>query len=301
MLALPYPCAMPQAILQRHLGGAWRLHALRASSLCDTWRAEGPGGALFVKSLPAAQADRLEAEADGLEALDATRAVAVPAVAGCWTEGPLGVLALQWLDFAPQPPRDFGARLGHAMAALHAAAAPGEGRFGWRRDNWLGGTRQRNRWSGEGGLPGWLQFVADERLRPLAAGLPASLPALTERVVERLPSLFDDGHVPQPSLIHGDLWGGNRGCTPRGEPVVFDPAVSVSDSEAELAMMELFGAPPEGFWPAYRERRPLAAGYRRRRALYQLVHLLNHARLFGGGYLPQSVAVATALATGRAG
>lgn len=299
MLAVPYPRAMPHDLLQRHLGGAWRLRALHASSLCDTWRAEGPGGPLFVKSLPAARAERLEAEADGLAALAATRAVQVPAVAGCWVEGPAAVLALQWLDFAPQPPPDFGARLGRAMAALHAAAAPGDGRFGWRRDNWLGGTRQRNRWSGEHGLAGWLQFLADERLRPLAAGLPGSLPALVARVIERLSTFFDDGRVPQPSLIHGDLWGGNRGCTPQGEPVLFDPAVSVSDVEAELAMMELFGASPEGFWPAYRERRPVAAGYARRRALYQLVHLLNHARLFGCGYLDQSVAVATALATGR--
>ena len=73
-----------------------------------------------------------------------------------------------------------------------------------------------------------------------------------------------------------------------GSPVIFDPAVSVSDAEAELAMMDLFGAPPAGFWPAYREAYPLHDGYARRRALYQLHHVLNHALLFGGGYTRQA-------------
>jgi protein-ribulosamine 3-kinase len=78
-------------------------------------------------------------------------------------------------------------------------------------------------------------------------------------------------------------------------PVIFDPAVSVADAEYELAMMELFGAPPAGFWTAYRERMPVAEGYARRRPLYQLVHLLNHARLFGGGYERQALAVCASL------
>jgi len=140
-------------------------------------------------------------------------------------------------------------------------------------------------------LDGWIAFVGHERLRALAEGLAAPLPAAVRDVVDTLPALFDDGHVPRPSLIHGDLWSGNWGCTATGEPAIFDPAVSVSDAEAELAMMELFGSPPASFWPAYREVTPLAAGYERRRAVYQLVHLLNHARLFGGGYARQALAL----------
>ena len=36
-------------------------------------------------------------------------------------------------------------------------------------------------------------------------------------------------------------------------------------------------------------------GYARRRGLYQLYHLLNHAVLFGGGYVAQSLATAQRL------
>ncbi|HEU5293573.1 MAG TPA: fructosamine kinase family protein [Burkholderiaceae bacterium] len=282
--------------LRAHLGGAWMVRALGASTFCDTWRAESASGVLFVKSAPSARAAVLAAEADGLAALAAPQCIRVPKVIGCWSAGDAALLALEWLDLATLEPHDFGACLGHQLAALHRAAAPGDGRFGWHRDNWLGGTPQRNRWSEEGGREGWLAFVAHERLLALADGLPSPVPAAVRRVVAALPALFDDGHVPRPSLIHGDLWRGNWSCLADGEPVIFDPAVSLSDAEAELAMMELFGAPPAGFWPAYREALPVAAGYVRRRPVYQLVHILNHARLFGGGYARQALALCEAIA-----
>jgi fructosamine-3-kinase len=278
-------------LLSAHLGGAWSVRALGTSPFCETWHADRDGAALFVKSAPHAHAAVLQAEADGLSALAAARCIRVPTVLGCWDDGHTAVLAMSWLDFASREPRDFGPRFGAQLGALHRASAPGDGRFGWHRDNWLGGTPQRNRWNRDRGLDGWIAFVAYERLLAFADGLPAPLPAAVRKVVDRLPALFDDGHLPRPSLIHGDLWSGNWGCTADGDPVIYDPAVSVSDAEAELAMMELFGSPPAGFWPAYRAAMPLAAGYERRRAVYQLVHLLNHARLFGGGYARQALAV----------
>jgi fructosamine-3-kinase len=289
--------AAVERVLRERCGGAWTARALGASGFCATWRAEGPAGALFVKSLPVSQAEVLAAEADGLAALAATRTVAVPAVVGCWCDDAQGlaVLALEWLDLRPVRAADFGARLGRALAALHRAPlVEGAGRYGWRRDNMLGGTAQRNRWSAGGGLAGWIEFFGRERLGALrdrlaAAGAPAALAAATDRVIAALPAFFDDGHVPRPALIHGDLWSGNWGGTAGGTPVIFDPAVSVSDAEAELAMMELFGAPPAGFWPAYREAAGLSPGYGRRRDLYQLHHLLNHELLFGG-YAGQAMA-----------
>lgn len=282
-------------LLNAHLGGAWTVRALGTSTFCETWRADRSSGALFVKSTPIARADVLQAESDGLVSLSATRAIRVPALVGCWTDATSAVLAMEWLDLAAHGPRGFGAGFGHDLAALHGTPGPGDGRFGWWRDNWLGSTPQRNRWSAQGGRDGWIAFVAHERLLAFAEGLAPPLPDAVKRVVSALPTLFDDGHVPRPVLIHGDLWSGNWGCLRSGEPVIFDPAVSVSDAEAELAMMELFGAPPAGFWPAYRESAPLAAGYPRRRAVYQLVHLLNHARLFGAGYARQALALCEAI------
>lgn len=278
-----------------------RVKALNASNFCSTWRADGAGGAggaLFVKSVPAHQEHILTAEADGLRAIAATKTVTVPAVLGCWTDDDqqVTVLALEWLDLRTAHPADFGKHLGQALAALHGARPldgdgyeDRSGRFGWHRSNMLGATVQRNRWSQQGGLTGWLEFFGQERLgalrEPLAAAHAArELLDTIDRVINALPALFGDGYIPQPSLVHGDLWSGNWGCLGHGHgtPVIFDPAVSISDKEAELAMMELFGQPPPGFWPAYREAAGLAPGYAWRRGLYQLYHVLNHELLFGG-------------------
>ena len=94
------------------------------------------------------------------------------------------------------------------------------------------------------------------------------------------------GYSPMPSLLHRDLWGGNAGCITNGELVIFDPAAYYG--EADLAMTELFGGFPEGFYAAYRETWPLDAGYLQRRTLYNLYHILNHLNLFGGGYRLQA-------------
>src|SRR5688572_18780920 len=130
-------------LLNARLRGAWTVRALGASAFCETWRADSASGALFVKSTPLARADMLQSEADGLASLNATRSIRVPALIGCWTEGDSAVLAMEWLDFAgheppgrsegeyrsaqarriPEP-RDFGARFGHDLAALHNAPAP---------------------------------------------------------------------------------------------------------------------------------------------------------------------------------
>ena len=108
-----------------------------------------------------------------------------------------------------------------------------------------------------------------------------------EALCARLEGLFT-GYQPFPSLLHGDLWGGNAGCTRDGAPVVFDPAVYYGDREADLAMTELFGGFSDRFYAAYREAFPLAAGYPQRRTLYNLYHVLNHLNLFGGGYRAQA-------------
>ena len=297
--------AVVAEVLRREHRGAVALRALGASGFCATWRAEADGARWFVKSAPAASADLLAAEADGLAALATTATVRVPAVGGPWRsdDGTLDVLAIEWLDFAPAD-AGFGERLGDALAALHCAPCPMRPpRYGWRRDNRIGATVQTNQPTAAATTADWIDFFARQRLGAMRARLPRTarlqpLRAAVDAAIDALPGLFDDGHAPRPGLIHGDLWSGNWGMLADGTPVVFDPAVSCSDAEAELAMMELFGAPPAGFWDAYRQRAGLHGGYARRRPAYQLYHLLNHVVLFDGGYVAAAIACAQAVARG---
>jgi protein-ribulosamine 3-kinase len=134
-----------------------------------------------------------------------------------------------------------GQRLGPgpALANLHRTTWR---HFGWRRDNTIGGTPQPNPATAD-----WPTFYGEHRLGHqlrLARrnGAPGRLVDGGERLVAGLAAFFTD-HRPVPSLLHGDLWGGNYGYA-EGQPVLFDPAVYYGDREADLAMTELFGGFP---------------------------------------------------------
>ena len=58
-------------------------------------------------------------------------------------------------------------------------------------------------------------------------------------------------------------------------------------------MLALFGAVPDRLLRAYREVLPLGDGWEERVPLFQLLPLLVHALLFGGGYRTQVEAVAS--------
>ena len=97
-----------------------------------------------------------------------------------------------------------------------------------------------------------------------------------------------DGHQPAASLLHGDLWAGNKAWLPGGQPVIFDPALYYGDRETDIAMTELFGGFGADFYSAYQAHLPLPDGYNLRRDLYNLYHILNHLNLFGAGYLSRA-------------
>jgi len=105
--------------------------------------------------------------------------------------------------------------------------------------------------------------------------------------MQRLDDWFTD-YAPAPSLLHGDLWGGNRGALADGNPVFFDPAVYYGDREVDVAMTRLFGGFSADFYAAYDKEWPLDEGVKQRQGLYNLYHVLNHFNLFGGSYLMQA-------------
>jgi protein-ribulosamine 3-kinase len=216
----------------------------------------------FLKEGAAERADAFAAEADGLEALRPH--IRVPRVLERGVRDGKAFILLEQLDL--KRGGDYG-QLGRMVAALHRQTGA---RFGWHRDNYIGLSRQQNGWCDD-----WSEFWRERRLRPQAAR--AGIRIDLDRI---------ELHQPQPSLLHGDLWGGNAGFTPEG-PVVYDPAVYYGDREADLAMTELFGGFPRTFYDAYNEVFPLDAGYEKRKHLYNLYHLLNHLNIFGASYLPQ--------------
>ncbi len=238
------------------------------------------GRRYFAKLNRSENLGMFEAEADGLRELAAAGAIRVPRPLACGSNGHEAYLILEWLNLGGQArPADLGQRL----ALLHGHS---QGYHGWWRDNHIGCTPQIN-----SPMPDWVTFFGSQRLHPqfeLAErnGAPTHLLRQGDRLLERL-SAFFPGYRPLPSLLHGDLWGGNHGYV-EGEPVLFDPAVYYGDREVDLAMSELFGGYPPAFLATYRESWPLDPGYPVRLHLYNLYHVLNHFNLFGGGYAAQA-------------
>ncbi len=100
-----------------------------------------------------------------------------------------------------------------------------------------------------------------------------------------------EGSKEQPTLLHGDLWGGNYISDQRGNPCLVDPAVYYGHREADLAMTKLFGGFDVKFYSAYQEAFPLKEGWEYRENIYKLYHILNHLNLFGTSYLGQAISL----------
>lgn len=234
----------------------------------------------FVKTNGSERLEMFAAEAAGLAELAATGTLRVPEPI-CWGQTDThSYLVLELLELGG-PRKDAAA--GRQLAALHRISSE---TFGWPRDNFIGSTPQPNNQSRD-----WMGFWRDQRLGyqlALAAhnGYARDLQDAGDRLLADLDNLLT--HQSSPSLLHGDLWGGNLGYLPNGQPVVYDPAVYYGDREADLAMTELFGGFGADFYAAYRDAWPLDPGYRVRKTLYNLYHVLNHLNLFGTGYLDQA-------------
>lgn len=256
-------------------------------SINDGFRWESGAGPLFVKvARVSAALPMFEAEAAGLAELEKAQAVRVPRVLALGEAGGLAYLALEWLVLKPLSV--IAQRLlGERLAKQHRHTAD---RHGWSRDNTIGSTPQRNPWTA-----GWCGFFIEHRLAfqlelALLNGHGARLQPRIDALLKRAEELLCD-HAPPPSLLHGDLWGGNTAATTGGEPVIFDPAVYYGDRETDLAMTRLFGGFGPDFHAAYEAAWPLPPGAAQRRDLYNLYHLLNHVNLFGAGYLGQAISL----------
>ena len=180
-------------------------------------------------------------------------------------------------------------QLGEDLAAMHRVIQESDGRprFGWFRNNTIGSTIQINDYEDD-----WEIFWTKHRLGfqlDLARRNGADHRMLQQgEILKESLGVFFQGHHAEASLLHGDLWSGNYAFDQTGIPVIFDPAVYYGDREAELAMTELFGGFPADFYSAYQSAYPLDNGYKTRKTLYNLYHILNHFNLFGGGYQSQA-------------
>ena len=165
------------------------------------------------------------------------------------------------------------ADLGRVAARLHSARGAS---YGWAEDYAFGAVAIPNGWADD-----WPLFWAERRLlthcRHIAPAVARRIEALAADLSNRLPAR------PPAALLHGDLWGGNVLAAGGRVSALIDPACYYGHAEVDIAMLELFDAPPRAFYEAYGALEP---GHEARLVIYRLWPALVHLRLFGESYKP---------------
>ena len=240
-----------------------RAEALSGGSLSQIVRiALIDGREAIVKNGPAPRT-----EAAMLKAIAASGAPA-PAVLGVSNEA----LAIELLPTGGAL-HDAWASLGSALATLHRVK--GE-RYGWAENYAFGSLAIANDWAED-----WPRFWAERRLLVHLAHLPPSLARRVEALAADLPNRLPER--PTPSLLHGDMWGGNVLVDGNRVSGLIDPACYYGHDEVDIAMLTLFDHPGADFYDAYGVLEP---GHEERLVIYKLWPALIHLRLFGSGYRP---------------
>jgi fructosamine-3-kinase len=226
-------------------------------------------------------------EANGLRELAKARAIRVPEV--ILAEKPF--ILLEYIE-SNRPTKNFFEEFGRKFAGIHQYCSNS---FGFFEDNYIGSTDQKNIASGIE-KTNWAEFYWDKRIifqYRLAerngyaeSELKQGIKALGAKISEIL-----SGSEEPPSLLHGDLWGGNYMSDENGNACLIDPAVYYGHREADLAMTKLFGGFDSKFYSSYNEAFPLKDGWQYRENIYKLYHVLNHLNLFGRGYFSQAISL----------
>ncbi len=236
----------------------------------------------FVKLNQASLVEMFVAEALGLKQMHQTQTLTIPYPV-CWgTVGNSCYIVLEWLELGGRSNSEAWSKMGRQLAQMHQQGT--SDRFGWKMNNTIGSTPQINTW-----MDNWGDFFAEQRIGyqlRLAKTRGGNFPD-TNQVIAAVKEHLAD-REPVASIVHGDLWSGNASVTVEGEPVIFDPATYYGDRETDIAMTELFGGFPQSFYQGYNQQWELDSGYKKRKNIYNLYHILNHFNLFGGGYGSQA-------------
>ena len=262
--------------------------SLSGGCISDAYKvATNNGSNFFLKFNPSASNDMFIKEANGLKELAKANAIKIPEVLSFDEDYIL-------LEYIPTGHRkkNFFEEFGKSFAEMHRFTSES---FGFFEDNYIGSNPQKNI-PNEKEKTSWANFYFNKRILyqfQLAEKLGNSTPEL-RKGISKLESKIEEiiGETKAvPSLLHGDLWGGNYMVDENGNAVLIDPAVYYGHREADLGMTKLFGGFSSEFYRAYVETFPLEDGYEYRENIYKLYHVLNHLNLFGGGYYSQAISL----------
>ena len=190
------------------------------------------------------------------------------------------ILLIEWIDMHNFDQK----KLGKGLGELHLKSAESNPKmFGFPVEGFIGTTDQK-----KGLEDNWIDCFLNLRIIPQLLSLKSRIldKEIINKVKEKIKSELLN-HKPINALVHGDLWSGTVGMDKNGKGVIFDPASWWADNEVDIAMTKLFGGFRKEFYEEYHRIFPIKNGFEKRIIIYNFYHILNHANMFGGGYLNQ--------------
>lgn len=220
-----------------------------------------------------------DAEISGLELFEEAGITAPRVIGSGEIEGD-AYLLLTYLDEGYSGSQE---ALGELVAQMHSQQQKND-KFGFDLPYEGGDITFDNSWTDS-----WITLFVDRRLDHLKDTLVEQGAWSDDDVkqYESARSVIVDTlkqHQSKPSLLHGDLWGGNYMFLTDGSPALFDPAPLYGDREFDLGITTVFGGFTEEFYDEYDKYYPLNKGVEQRLEFYRLYLLMVHLVKFGDMY-----------------
>ncbi|GMA06897.1 fructosamine-3-kinase [Tetragenococcus halophilus subsp. flandriensis] len=254
------------------------IRAVAGGDANDAYQVETDEKTYFLLRQPNRPATFYQGEIAGLKAFEKAGITAPHVISNGQIDGDAYLL----ITFLEQG-RGQQSDLGRLIATMHQHYSP-NGKFGFDQPSTGSDLTYDNSWCDT-----WRELFVEQRMDVLANEL------LRKKLwhkkdgqqYQKVREIMNEEltrHSSKPSLLHGDLWGGNHMFLKDGTPALFDPDALYGDREFDLGASLVFNAFNDSFYQAYQESYPLEEGYEKRLNFYSLFLLMLHVNKFGRIY-----------------
>lgn len=156
--------------------------------------------------------------------------------------------------------------------------------YGFEFDSQIGGLKQNNTYNSN-----WINFFGEQRLNMIfeLINKTDSMPKDTNKLLEKLLRNLEERipKNPKPSLLHGDLWGGNILFHNNKFAGFIDPGIYFGHNELELAYLTWFKYVDDTFLNIYSDTISLHDDYLEYEPIYQIYFSLLNVFLWNRDYI----------------
>lgn len=268
-----------QWIKQLPINKIQKVTAIGGGDVNNAYKIETNKEKYFLLVQPNSSKEFFFSEAAGLKDLH-NAGITVPEV---FDLGEINDDAYLLISFLEEDTRGSYQNLAKMIAKMHRTYSE-NGQFGYKYPHQGAAITFNNSWTDS-----WIELFVERRLDKLRdeivkAGRWNQNQADTYAKVREVIVKELSNHQSHPSLLHGDLWGGNHMFLTNGEPALFDPSPFYGDREFDIGITTGFGGYPQEFYEAYQEAFPMTEGYEKRLSFYRLYLFMVHLHKFGGIY-----------------